>query len=441
MNKRKLIFHIVLVLIPVLLTILVTSCFNKKDSDSNINNKYSSTDEYLNTSSILLSNNPVTLKCGWIEVGYINDYKQLKETKIVLLTNTKVFKEDLNNEIHFQEITNPIINNINTKTFKIYVSGKWLWFFDKEILEINKNNVSKMIYINEKTKQINLTKEFTLELNKNIELLKLMKKEYGVISFDDKWNIKVVGWKDWYKVDMNIKEIEKEIRKFYTNWDCDNKEYVLNLKSVSDSTELKEWWEHWITEVIWGYNMSFTKSQKESVKNIETISWLVNWKIIRPGEEFDLWNIIYSFWMENYEISKVIKGSKIEKEFWGWLCGYATVLYRTALYTGLDITKRYPHSIYTNNIYGNKELWLDSAIYLWGKNLKFKNNTWKYIYIKSEFNSEKKNVSINIYWTKKYNSITMEWPIKNKDNKKEVTWYRVRDWEKEEIKSLYNEIH
>ena len=150
MNKRKLIFHIVLVLIPILLTMLVTSCFNKKNNTNNYaSSNYSANGEYLNASNIPLSNNPVTLKCGW-EVWYINNYDDLKKTKVVLLTNTKVFKDELNTQIHFQEITNPIINNINTKKFWIYADGKWLGLLGKEILEINQENISNMLYIDDK---------------------------------------------------------------------------------------------------------------------------------------------------------------------------------------------------------------------------------------------------------------------------------------------------
>lgn len=440
MNIRKLIFKTVIVLIPILLTLLVTSCFNKENNNVSENKKYS-WDEYISTSDIIPVDNPVFLKCWEKEVWYIKNYSDLKKTKLTLLTNTKIFKDELDNQIHFKEITNPVVNNINHKKFFIYAYWDGLSFLWKDILEINKNNASDILYINEWNWKIQLTKKWIDEIKKWIDNLNLKKKEDGKISIKEDGKIEVIWWVDWYKVILNLKDLEKTLDLFYKRNDCSSDWNEYELKSVQDKTELKEWWNHWLNEIVGQYSMAFTKSKKESVTNIETISWLVDWKIIKPGEEFDLWDIIYSFWMTNYELSKVIKWNKIETEFWWGLCWYATTLYRTALYSWLDITKRYPHSIYTNDIYWKKELWLDSAIYLWGKNLKFKNNTGKYIYISSKFIPNEKKVSVTIYWTKRYNSIVMDWPIINKDNKKEVTWYRIRDWEKEEIKSIYNQIH
>ncbi len=63
--------------------------------------------------------------------------------------------------------------------------------------------------------------------------------------------------------------------------------------------------------------------------------------------------------------------------FYGWVCGFATQLFRTSLLVPtIEITKRYPHNERLVPYYSDYVFWDDAALYEMNKQLEIK-NTWK----------------------------------------------------------------
>jgi vancomycin resistance protein YoaR len=153
------------------------------------------------------------------------------------------------------------------------------------------------------------------------------------------------------------------------------------LSPVTISAELQEMG---IKELLGVGHTSFYGSPSNRIHNIQTGVDRFSGILIPPGEEFSFnTNLGRVDATTGYKKELVIKKEGTIPEYGGGLCQVSTTAYRAAMFSGLPITSRAPHSYavsYYSQILGYG---LDATIYLGGQDLKFLNDTDSYMLIHS----------------------------------------------------------
>jgi len=129
--------------------------------------------------------------------------------------------------------------------------------------------------------------------------------------------------------------------------------------------------------------------------------------LIPPGAEFSFNEFIGPVnAATGFKPELVIKENVTTPEFGGGLCQVSTTLFRSALYSGLEITQRRNHS-YAVSYYGKPGL--DATIYPPYTDLRFLNNTPGYILIQSRIEGTK--LAFDFWGTEDNRSVTVTGPV------------------------------
>jgi len=151
----------------------------------------------------------------------------------------------------------------------------------------------------------------------------------------------------------------------------------------------------------------FKGSPPNRIHNIGVGADTLNGMLIEPGQEFSLIKALGEIDGEHgYLQELVIKGDKTIPEYGGGLCQIGTTVFRAALSTGLDITERRNHS-YRVSYY--EPAGTDATIYSPWPDLKFINDTPKYILIQSR--TEGTTLYFDFYGTSDGRSATTTYPV------------------------------
>lgn len=136
-----------------------------------------------------------------------------------------------------------------------------------------------------------------------------------------------------------------------------------------------------ITTLLGEGTSKFTGSPSHRIHNIHVGAERFNNVLIAPGAEFSFVDHLGDVdATTGYLPELVIKGDKVIPEYGGGLCQVSTTLFRAAIYSGLKITERHPHSFPVH--YYNPQ-GFDSTIYPGAADLKFINDTPSSILIQS----------------------------------------------------------
>jgi len=127
-----------------------------------------------------------------------------------------------------------------------------------------------------------------------------------------------------------------------------------------------------VKELIGKGVSDFAGSHTNRIKNIKNAVNHLNGLIIPPGEFSTIEAIGDVNASTGYFQEYVIKGDRTIPEYGGGLCQIGTTMFRAALYSGLPITERRPHS-YIVSYY--KPLGMDATVYGPHPDLRFMNDT------------------------------------------------------------------
>ena len=131
----------------------------------------------------------------------------------------------------------------------------------------------------------------------------------------------------------------------------------------------------------------FKGSPASRVFNLTLAAKKLNGLIIKPGEEFSFVNAIGEISQKTgYQSGLVIKGNKTVPEYGGGVCQVSTTMFRAAIYAGLKITERYPHSLPV--VYYNPQ-GFDATIYGPHPDLRFINDTPSNILVQTKVKGTK----------------------------------------------------
>lgn len=144
----------------------------------------------------------------------------------------------------------------------------------------------------------------------------------------------------------------------------------------------------------------FKGSINSRMHNIEIASSKLNGVIIPPGEEFSFVESIGEISQKTgYQQAYVIYNGQTVLGDGGGVCQVSSTIFRTALYTGVNITKRLPHS-YRVSYYEQKAFpGLDATIYPPDVDFKFLNDTPAHILIQTQFDRQNAHLVIDFYGT------------------------------------------
>ncbi len=132
---------------------------------------------------------------------------------------------------------------------------------------------------------------------------------------------------------------------------------------------------------------NFAGSPASRAFNIKLGSEKITGILIKPQEEFSIVNALGKISeKEGYQAALVIKDKRMIKEYGGGLCQVSTTLFRAAMYAGLKITERFPHSLPVQ--YYNPQ-GFDAAMYGPHPDLRFVNDTPSAILIQAKIKGTK----------------------------------------------------
>jgi vancomycin resistance protein YoaR len=171
-----------------------------------------------------------------------------------------------------------------------------------------------------------------------------------------------------------------------------------------------------IKEIIGSAATSFRGSTESRRHNVANGARIINNVLIKPGEEFSIVKALGPVdGLTGYVLGLVIKGNKTESEYGGGLCQVSTTLFRTALNTGLKVTERTNHRYrvhYYESDGDGKYIGpgLDSTIYAPHPDLRFVNDTGKWILIQTRVEMDKNKLIFELWGTKDGRVVKMDGP-------------------------------
>lgn len=172
-----------------------------------------------------------------------------------------------------------------------------------------------------------------------------------------------------------------------------------------------------IVSVLGVGTSSYAKSPGNRIKNIANGVKLLNGRLIAPGATFSAIAALGPFTPENGYLSElVIKGDKIVPELGGGLCQIGTTTFRAAMHAGLPIAERHNHSLVVSyyNDPSNNNPGTDATIYDPEPDLKFVNDTGKYILFQAEMDPKTLQLVFTFWGTSDGRAASYTPPIVNR---------------------------
>ncbi|PJA89090.1 MAG: hypothetical protein CO138_02320 [Candidatus Moranbacteria bacterium CG_4_9_14_3_um_filter_33_15] len=180
---------------------------------------------------------------------------------------------------------------------------------------------------------------------------------------------------------LNKEESQKKIIAYIQENDF-QKKLELPTTEIEPETANKSIEDLGISQLIGEGKSNFVGSPKNRIYNIKKATEKFEGLLIKPQEEFSFVKILGEVDEENgYLPELVIKKDKTELDFGGGICQVSTTIFRAAINSGLEITARHNHA-YPVSYYNPQGM--DATVYVPAPDLKFINNTPKYILIQSK---------------------------------------------------------
>lgn len=169
-------------------------------------------------------------------------------------------------------------------------------------------------------------------------------------------------------VTVNVKKslasIQKKLNK---HWNCKDITVKMTMKKENPTVTKKDL--ETITDKLGSY--STDAGGGERLQNLKTGVEKLNGTILAPGEEISVHDVTAPYDAEHgYVAAGSYENGHVVETYGGGICQVSTTLYNAVLYSELEVTERYPHSMLVAYIDPSR----DAAIAGDVKDLKFKNN-------------------------------------------------------------------
>jgi vancomycin resistance protein YoaR len=352
-----------------------------------------------------------------------NAISKMNQVNVELLaspTAPTVTKEEL--EAFREEVVEKLHHNVRIN----HEEGRWdfLPIHHLSSIEFSDSNYIELPYLN---KGIEIESRYLPDfLEQSKKTVKIILKQEGLNKFIDEYLVESV-------------EIEVDPVSIYKDEEGDvvidgqgrdgiavqrgslKKSIELAINNEIDAVEVytkttkapitisKELQDMGVKELIGFGHTTFYGSPTNRVHNIGVGLDQFTGTLIAPDEEFSFNEGLGR--VDNttgYRKELVITAKGTIPEYGGGLCQVSTTVYRAAIFSGLPITARAPHSYavsYYSQLIGYG---LDATIYLGGQDLKFLNDTGEHILVHSY--TDGKHAYVKFYGTSDGRTVTLDGP-------------------------------
>lgn len=170
-----------------------------------------------------------------------------------------------------------------------------------------------------------------------------------------------------------------------------------------------------ITELISEGKSDFTGSAPYRVTNIQAGLALLDGVLVAPGDEFSFDDTIGQIDESNgFVKGYAIIQSRTQLEFGGGICQDSTTVFRAAFWAGLPITERWGHSFYISWYDKYGPTGMDATIFTGGPDLKFLNDTGRWILLQTYANPKTGVASVRLYGTSPKRKVEMTQVIRDR---------------------------
>jgi len=158
------------------------------------------------------------------------------------------------------------------------------------------------------------------------------------------------------------------------------------------TTDVTKWG---ITVLVAQYTTQFKAGLTERSQNIKLAAAALDDLVVPPGEVISFNQVVGPRQAEKgYQTAGVIVGNTLTEGLGGGICQVSTTLYNAILLADLDIVQRGNHNLPISYA----PIGLDAAVSYGSLDLKFKNNTGKYMFIKTSVYGN--NITVKVFGDK-----------------------------------------
>ena len=167
-----------------------------------------------------------------------------------------------------------------------------------------------------------------------------------------------------------------------------------------------------IKELI-GEGISFFKNSIPSrVYNIALASTRLNGVLIAPNEEFSFNKALGDIsGFTGYKQAYIIQNGKTVLGDGGGVCQVSTTLFRALLNAGVPIVERHAHAYRVSYYEQNSPPGFDATIYTPSVDLKFKNDTGKYILVQTSIDPNIQKLTFSLFGTSDGRQVVLSEPV------------------------------
>lgn len=135
----------------------------------------------------------------------------------------------------------------------------------------------------------------------------------------------------------------------------------------------------------------FNKNKPNRVYNISVAAGALNGLLVKPGEVVSFNEIVGPRSTEaGYKTAPIIMNNEFVDAVGGGVCQVSTTLYNVVLLTGLEVVERRNHSLPVEYVPAGR----DATVVYGGTDFKFRNNTAKYLYIRTSVSRNRLTIKI-----------------------------------------------
>lgn len=175
----------------------------------------------------------------------------------------------------------------------------------------------------------------------------------------------------------------------------ENSTFYLTLKEVQPQISGDMLRQQGIQEKVASFTTTFDARKVERSSNIRLAASFIDGKVLAPGEVFSFNEIVGKrTTARGFKEAGIYVNGRLDTGVGGGICQVSTTLYNAVLMADLQVVERSSHSLTVPYV----PLSRDAAIDWGSKDLKFKNNTDAYIYIRAA--AGKNSVTFDLFSTK-----------------------------------------
>jgi vancomycin resistance protein YoaR len=142
------------------------------------------------------------------------------------------------------------------------------------------------------------------------------------------------------------------------------------------------------------FSTDFDSGNKPRVNNIRTLANAIDGSLVAPGATWSLNGQVGERTADKgYKEANAIVNGKLVPQFGGGICQVATTVFNAIFFSGVPVVERQNHSFYISHYPKGR----DAAVTWGGADLKFRNDTGKWILIKTSTGSG--SVTVSLYGT------------------------------------------